>query len=309
MHIPVLLNEVMDFVGAQQGRTFIDGTVGEGGYLLEILKINKKARILGIDLDQTFLGNLKLKLEADGTSNRVTLVNGNFADIKTIAYKQGFEKVSGIILDLGFSSAQIDDPQRGFSFQSEGPLDMRYSLENPLTAAEVVNTYKKEKLEQIIKEYGEEKFYRRIASKIVDTRVNQPVITTKQLVSAVIKAIPNDLWKKNDVIRRVFQAIRIEVNQELDNLKKALPEIVDLLETQGRMVVISFHSLEDRIVKNFLRKAAYGCVCPPEFPVCVCGKSLSVKILTRKPVTAAEEELVRNPRSKSAKLRAAEKVM
>ena len=307
IHVPVLLNEVISFVNTGAGKTFIDGTAGDGGYIEEILKINPQARILGIDWDEQAIARLSAKF---ASNNNVVLAQGNYSDLTQPAAQHNFGKVSGVILDLGFSSLQIEDSDRGFSFQLEGPLDMRYSKNNPLTAQIIINKYPKEKLEKIFIEYGEEKFYKRIASQIVVQRALDPIHSTSQLVHAIVEALPKSVrFKQNDSLRRIFQALRIEVNGELDNLRKVLPQIVDILEPGGRVVIISFHSLEDRIVKEFFKKAASGCVCPPEFPTCICNKQISLKILTKKPVTASEVELLNNPRSKPAKLRAAEKVM
>ena len=216
--------------------------------------------------------------------------------------------LDGILLDLGFSSAQLDNAKRGFSFQEEGPLDMRYNPSNPMSAERVVNEFTSTELVEIMEEFGEEKFAKRIAAVIVAERKIKPIKTTLELAQIVRKAIPAPVrFKANDNIRRVFQAIRIEVNQELENLRFFLAKALNLLNPGGRLAVISFHSLEDRIVKEFFQKQAKDCICPPEFPICICDKTSVIRILTRKPITASQTEQMNNPRSKSAKLRVAEK--
>lgn len=308
MHVPVLLDSVLEHVEATNPGNVIDGTVGGGGYLRAILKNNSKAKILGIDLDQTSLGKLDTRLAQDGLVQRTKLVYGNFADIKEFSKEQSFTPVSAVILDLGFSSLQLDDYARGFSFQADGPLDMRFDQKQSLNAKRVVNEYSAEKLAKIFREYSEEKFAKRIAEKIVSARV-RPIETTTELLDLIKQALPARVrHKSSNSARRIFQSIRIEVNSELENLQKVLPDIVDILKIGGRVIIISFHSLEDRIVKEFFKIQANPCVCPPEFPKCVCGKKPKLKIITKKPVTASEDELKENPRSKPAKLRVAEKI-
>ncbi len=308
-HYPVLLNEVLQYVGAKTGSLFIDATIGAGGHTKALLKQNKKARVLGLDRDAETLALLEKDLKKEKLLPRVKLVHSNFANLGEVAARENFSEVSGIILDLGFSSMQLDDAQRGFSFQSSGPLDMRMDRQQALTAADVLNKYQEEKLAEIFKKYGEENFSKRIAREVVVRRKNSPFSTTDEVLSLVKSALPKPVkHKASDSARRIFQAIRIEVNAELKNLEKALPEAFKLLAPAGRLVVISFHSLEDRIVKNFFNELAKGCICPPEFPYCVCGKDPAGKILTRKPITATEQELAENTRSKPAKLRAIEKI-
>lgn len=308
-HIPVLLQEVLQYLNARNGAKFIDGTVGDGGYLRAILEWNSVAKVLGIDLDQTALDRLQSSIAQSGLGQRSILAHGNFADLKRIAIERSFYEVDGIILDLGFSSSQLDNPERGFSFQANGPLDMRLDLTATLTAADIVNRYPAERLQKIFKELGEEKFSKRIARRIVDVRKNSKLGTTGQLVNVIVDVLPRNVkYRAGDVARRIFQALRIETNQELENLQKVLPQTLELLKPGGRVVVISFHSLEDRMVKDFFRKAAKGCVCPPEFPECVCGKKSRIKILTKKPIIANKQEQTENPRSKPAKLRAIEKI-
>jgi 16S rRNA (cytosine1402-N4)-methyltransferase len=308
-HVSVLPNEVLEFINAKRGGRFVDATVGGGGHIRAILESNPQNSAVGIDLDQTSLDKLREEFIQKGLGQRVKLVAGNYKDIDRILESVNWSAVDGVLLDLGFSSVQLDDANRGFSFAKTGPLDMRYSSTNELTAEEVVMRYTQKDLERIISDYGEERLSRRISQKIVEARKNGPIKTTTELASIIKTAIPLPIrFKAPDHIRRVFQAIRIEVNSELENLKQVLPKILSALNPKGRLVVISFHSLEDRIVKEFFVSEAKDCVCPPEFPTCVCNKASSVRILTRKPVMATDEEINTNPRSKPAKLRAIEKI-
>jgi 16S rRNA (cytosine1402-N4)-methyltransferase len=282
MHIPVLLKEIIDHLPAD-GQKFIDGTTGDGGYIREILRLNPDAKILGLDLDQTTLGKLERKFAQDGLSQRVTLVHSNFSQIKHVATEYGFNPASAVILDLGFSSTQLEDPLRGLTFQKLGPLDMRYNLDNPKTAADIVNSYSREELTEIFQDYGEEKFSAKIAAKIVRFRQTNKILDTKTLYDLIAQSLPKPVaYKAADSVRRIFQALRIEVNDELNNLRKTLPAILEILEPGGRMLVVSFHSLEDRIVKEFFVNEAKDCVCPPDFPTCVCGKNPQLRILTKK---------------------------
>jgi 16S rRNA (cytosine1402-N4)-methyltransferase len=309
MHVPVLSKEVLFYLDAKKGEKFIDCTAGGGGHIFALNHVNPKAQILGIDLDQASQDNLQKEVGQRGLGQKVKLVRGNYKDIDKIADAEQFGALSGILADLGFSSDQLEDSARGFSFQQDSPLDMRFDQNSRLTAAEVINRYHQKELEKVILELGEERFYRRIASNIVASRKTKPIETTAQLAQAVRTAIPAPVrFKAADSIRRVFQAVRIEVNSELENLKAFLPKALNLLAPNGRLVIISFHSLEDRIVKEFFRQQAKDCVCPPSFPTCVCDKASVIRILTRKPVTASEGEIAENPRSRPAKLRAAEKL-
>jgi 16S rRNA (cytosine1402-N4)-methyltransferase len=308
-HYPVLLKEVLQYVGAEKGESFIDATVGAGGHSKAIIEANSRAHVLGLDLDGESLKRLEDKFTQSKFGQRVTLVHSNYKNVARAAAEQGLEKVSGIILDLGFSSLQLGDPERGLSFQAAGPLDMRYDRNQKLTAGEIVNKYPETKLAEIFKNYGEENFSRRIAHAIVRQREVSDYSATDEVFRVIQKALPAPVkHKAPDSARRIFQALRIEVNAELENLRKALPDMFQLLEIEGRLVVISFHSLEDRIVKNFFNELAKGCICPPDFPECVCGRKPLAKILTKKPITASEKELAENPRSKPAKLRAIEKI-
>jgi len=309
MHTPVLLKETLEWLDLSERKQIFDGTVGFGGHTIAILEADKQTKVLGADLDQTSLEKLKELLVQKGLDQRCKLVQGNYRDIDNLINENDFLP-DGILVDLGFSSFQLDNAQRGFSFQSEGPLDMRYDLSAQLTAEEVVNRYQEQDLQKIFSEYGEEKFFRRIARKIIESRKEKAIKTTAELADTIRLAIPAPIrFKAADNIRRIFQAIRIEVNGELDNLKEFLPKALSVLKPGGRLLVISFHSLEDRIVKEFFVKEAKGCVCPPEFPECICGHTKNLRILTRKPIVAQEEESIKNPRSKPAKLRVAEKIV
>lgn len=291
MHVPVLLKEALEYLNVKRGGKYIDATFGAGGHSKAIEK--KGGEVLGIDFDP----------------RDPKVVQGNFSDIGVIAENGGFTKVDGILFDLGLSSEQLDDPERGFSFQKDGPLDMRMG-KTELAAREIVNQYSGKKLIQIFYDFGEERrFGKRVARAVIDARKLGSIETTVQLFDIIKRSLPAPLrFRAGDTARRIFQALRIAVNGELLNLQKALPEAVGLLGRHGRLVVISFHSLEDRIVKSFFAEQARGCICPPEFPECVCGHEPVLKILTKKPVQAGEEEAANNSRSKSAKLRAAERI-
>lgn len=309
MHVPVLLQEVLEYLQAKQGGKFIDGTVGSGGHTIAILKSNPDNQVLGIDLDQTSLDKLFKTLAQESLNQRATLVHGNYADLDKISEEHQFGPTNGILLDLGFSSEQLGESKRGLSFQTDAILDMRFDPNSKITAFEVVNTYQPQELEAVIAEYGEEKFARRIVANIIRQRKIDPIQTTIQLAEIIRQSLPGAIrFKANDSIRRVFQAVRIEVNSELDNLKVFLPKALDLLTPKGRLAIISFHSLEDRIVKEFFNHEAKDCVCPPEFPTCVCDKASTLRVITRKPITATESEIAINSRSKPAKLRVAEKL-
>lgn len=309
MHTPVLLKEVIDLLNIQDGFKMVDATAGGGGYIKEVINTNPSARILAIDLDQTTLDKLKTEFAKSGLDQKVKLVAGNFADLDQIVEENNFDNLDAVLLDLGFSSLQLDDPQRGLSFQAHGPLDMRFNQSQRLTASEVLNTYPETKLNKIFTEYGEETFSKKITFKIILQRQTSPFTSTDQVFDVIKNSLPKSVrHKAADSARRIFQAIRIEVNNELENLKKVLPKAVGALKVGGRLLVISFHSLEDRIVKQYFVEQSKGCVCPPEFPVCICTKASKLKVLTRKPIIAKDEEININPRSRPAKLRAAEKL-
>lgn len=300
-HVPVLLKEAVKFLKPERGKVFIDATYGGGGHTSALLdKIGKQGRVLALDADDSAQPK---KFE------NLIFVAGNFRDIRRIAGENGFSQVDGIIFDLGFSSAELDDPSRGFSFLRGGPLDMRFDRSRGVTAGQLLNTRSVDDLANIFKIYGEEKFAKRIAKEIVKSQEARPIKSTGELYELIKRALPSPVrHKADDSARRIFQALRIEVNSELDSLSEALPQAYELLKSGGRLVAISFHSLEDRIVKNFFKEYARGCVCPPEFPQCVCGKNSKMRILTAKPVIPSEEEMKANSRSKSAKLRCAEKI-
>jgi len=290
-HIPVLKKEVLEFLNPKHNENFIDCTVGEGGHTEAILeKIGPAGKVLGIDLDQEQIKNCRENVK----SERLILKNDSYANLLKIAEENRFGAVSGILADLGMSSVQLEKSKKGFSFQEDQPLDMRYSTESELTAEEIVNEWPEEKIEEILREYGEEKFSKKIARNIVSQRKQSRIKTTFELAEIIKDATPPIYWRgRIHYATRTFQALRIAVNGELDNLEKVLPQIVSILEPGGRIAIISFHSLEDRIVKNFLRDKQ---------------KEGIIKILTKSPVTAGPEELRSNPRSRSAKLRAAVKI-
>ncbi len=301
MHLPVLQKEVIEYLDPKPNENFIDCTLGEGGHTLAILeRTSPSGKVLGIDQDQEILENTRHKIENTEYGDRLILVCDNFVNLKEIAEKptvrtqEKFEPVSGILFDLGISSWHLEESGRGFSFQKEEPLDMRCDKNSNLTAEKIVNEYSEKEIERILKEYGEEKFSRQISKKIIEFRKIKPLKTTLQLIEIFKKSVP--VWyqhKKIHFATRAFQALRIAVNNELTNLEKALPQTLDILEYGGRLVVISFHSLEDRIVKNFLKEKS---------------KENLIKILTKKPIAPSEEEIKANIHSRSAKLRAAIKI-
>jgi 16S rRNA (cytosine1402-N4)-methyltransferase len=265
--------------------------------------------VLGIDLDNKAIQAAKLKCQSSNVkTDRLITVEGNFRDLEKIVQQNNFKNISGILLDLGFSSMEIDDPQRGLSFKYDGPLDMRFGREG-MTASEVVNNFKEKELENIFRTYGEERFSGRIARSICEIRKDRPIETTFELISVIKRVIPQKFQHgRIHFATKVFQALRIYVNEELDNLVKVLPQAIDLLPPGGRIAVISFHSLEDRIVKDFFRQESRNCVCPKEIPLCQCNHKAKLKILNKKPIIPKEGEAKTNPRSRSAKLRAAVKL-
>ncbi|MGQ9627204.1 MAG: 16S rRNA (cytosine(1402)-N(4))-methyltransferase RsmH [Anaerolineae bacterium] len=301
VHIPVLFQEALAGLKVEPGRCYIDGTVGAGGHAWGILVASgPDGRLLGIDLDPAALTLARERLAEFG--KRVVLVEGNFAQMERIASENGFQDVDGILLDLGLSSDQLEDGERGFSFHKEGPLDMRFGRQGK-TAAELVNGLKEKELAEILWSYGEERKARQIAKAIV---AHRPLHTTKELAEIVAQVA----GRQGSIhpATRTFQALRIAVNDELGALAQALPQAVRLLAPGGRLAVISFHSLEDRLVKDFLRRESKDCVCPPEAPVCVCQHRASLEILTRKPIRPSAEERRTNPRSRSARLRLASRL-
>ena len=306
-HVSVLLEECLEGLAIQPEGVYIDGTLGGAGHATQIVKRLTTGRLIGIDRDVIALDAARRRLEPYG--NRVSLVHSNFCEMTQAVKAMGISGVDGILLDLGVSSPQLDDAQRGFSYMADAPLDMRMNSQDALTAYDVVNTWTQEELKRILFDYGEERYAPRIASVICRRREEAPIQTTLQLVDIIRSAMPPQaLREKQHPAKRSFQAIRIAVNDELGSVEKAMKEAIPLLNPGGRLAVITFHSLEDRIVKNAMAEAAKGCTCPPDFPVCVCGKKPQVRLVNRKPVIASDEELEINPRSRSAKLRVCEKL-
>ncbi|MDQ2904999.1 MAG: 16S rRNA (cytosine(1402)-N(4))-methyltransferase RsmH [Ktedonobacteraceae bacterium] len=328
-HVPVMLAEVVTFLQPRSGGHYIDGTLGGGGHTEALLEQSAPAgRVLGIDADAQALARVGERLSAYVQSERLVLAHGNFVDLATIAGEAGFLAIQGVVLDLGFSSHQMDDPQRGFSFGADGPLDMRLDQAQETSAADIVNTASEQELADIFWRYGEERYSRQVARRIVRERERGPITRTAQLASLVAGTVAaggrgRGGYRPGAIhpATRVFQGLRIAVNHELEYLEAALPRIVDVLsqvdsgkgdsssEGAGRMVIIAFHSLEDRIVKEFMRREATDCLCPPRVPVCVCGHKARLRILTPRPLTPTAQEIATNPRARSAKLRAAEIVV
>lgn len=307
VHKPVLLQESLEALNIRPDGVYLDGTLGGAGHSVQIAKRLTTGRLIGVDRDAAALRAAREKLAP--YIDRVTLVHSNFQDLKQIMQELQIPAVDGILLDLGVSSPQLDDGQRGFSYMEDAPLDMRMDRSAALTAHEVVNTWPREELRRILYEYGEERYAPQIAAAIDRRRAASPIETTLELASLIRSAMPPQaLREKQHPAKRSFQAIRIAVNDELGAVERVMEDAIPSLAPGGRLAVITFHSLEDRIVKNAMQAAAKGCTCPPEFPVCVCGKKPQVKILTRKPVVSGEAELRENPRARSAKLRVCEKL-
>ncbi len=307
-HTPIMVDEVLALLRPERGGTFVDGTLGGGGHAEAVLqRLPQGSRLFGIDRDKDAIEAAQSRLKP--FSDRFLAIRGNFFDIKTLLKTAGVTHIDGILLDLGVSSYQLDKPERGFSYQHEAPLDMRMDDTSPLTAYEVVNAYPLERLQRVIWEYGEERFAARIAARIVRERERAPIETTTQLAETIKQAIPAANRRTGPhPARRTFQALRIEVNGELEGLGQALNDAHDLLNPGGRMCVITFHSLEDRIVKKAFQSWENPCICPPKSPVCVCGRKPTARLITRKPLVPSEEELERNPRARSAKLRGIERI-
>ena len=306
-HISVLLEECLEGLAIKPEGVYVDGTLGGAGHSSQIAKRLTTGRLIGIDRDPIALQAAGKRLEP--YQDRVTLVHSNFCEMAQAVKDLGLPGVDGILLDLGVSSPQLDDSARGFSYMADAPLDMRMNNEDLISADTVVNTWSQEELKRILFDYGEERYAPRIAAAICRRREEAPIKTTLELVDIIRSAMPAQaLREKQHPAKRSFQAIRIAVNDELGSVEKAMKEAIPLLNPGGRLAVITFHSLEDRIVKNAMAEAAKGCTCPPSFPVCVCGKKPLVKLITRKPIVASDEELEVNPRSRSAKLRVCEKL-
>ena len=307
-HKPVLLRECLEALAIRPDGTYVDGTLGRAGHSLEILRrLTEGGRLIGIDRDMAAIEAARERLAA--FSDRVTLVHGNFSDLGNILRDLGVEAVDGMLFDLGVSSPQLDDASRGFSYMADAPLDMRMDRSEGLTAADVVNTWPQEELRRILQQYGEERYAPSIAAAIVRRRQERPIATTGELVEVIKSGMPaKALKEKQHPAKRSFQAIRIAVNDELGSVERMMERAVPRLNKGGRLAVITFHSLEDRIVKTGLAGFAKGCTCPPDFPVCVCGKTPDVKLVNKKPILPSQQELEENPRSRSAKLRVAEKL-
>ena len=305
-HESVLEGEVIQNFNLLEGSLIVDGTLGDGGHAELLLKNTTSVRVLGIDRDLRAIERAEKRLAP--FRDRITLVHGNFGDIKTILKKANVMNVDGLLLDLGVSSPQLDSPNRGFSFMRNGPLDMRMDSSQKITAADLLIELPDEKLVSVIKEYGEERFSKRIVRAIRQAQKQSAIKTTLQLSNIISSVIHASRQTKIHPATRTFQALRIAVNGELEHIKKALRDSVDILQESARVIVISFHSLEDRIVKNFFKTEEKGCVCPPKIPVCSCGHKQRLKIITRKPIIPAVEEVRRNSRASSAKLRVAERV-
>src|SRR5579859_5019173 len=324
-HVPVLLEEVMSYLRPRPAGCYIDGTTGGGGHTAAILERSAPdGRVLGIDTDELALARVRKRLAGSVSSGRLVLAQGNFAELARIVDEAGFVSIQGVLLDLGFSSDQMENAERGFSFSADGPLDMRLDQSQALSAADLVNSASEQELADIFWRYSEETRSRQIARRIVRERAKGAITRTKQLAALAAAGAP---YKAGAIhpATRVFQALRIAVNHELEQLETVLPQILDVLSVRrmnevgstgdvgsgegGRMVIIAFHSLEDRLVKEFMRREARDCICPPGIPVCVCGHKARLRLLTRKPVIPTSQEVITNPRARSAKLRAAEIVV
>ena len=302
-HKSVLLEETIDSLNIKPDGIYVDGTLGGGGHAYEVCRrLGEKGSIVGIDQDAAAIEAASARLKDFG--EKVTIVRSNYCDMKSKLHELGIDKVDGIVLDLGVSSYQLDTAERGFSYREDAPLDMRMDTRQKMTARDIVNDYTEADLYRVIRDYGEDKFAKNIAKHIVQARAVKPVETTAELSEIIRASIPMKFQKKSGhPAKRTFQAIRIELNRELDVLRDSLDDMIDLLNPGGRLCIITFHSLEDRIVKSAFRKNENPCTCPPDFPVCVCGKKSKGSIITKKPILPSEEELEYNSRSKSAKLR------
>lgn len=307
-HKSVLPAEVLRELNCSNGHTIVDCTLGGAGHTVKILeRIAPEGYVVGIDRDNTAIDVARVRLAR--FSRHFALYHGSFADVDRVLTEARVGRVDGFLLDLGLSSLQLDDPTRGFTYQQDAPLDMRFDLDQDLTAERVVNEYPRDRLASLIKKYGEERWAARIAEFIVKEREVQPITTTERLVAVIKSAVPAAARRSGGhPARRVFQALRIEVNAELEAVRLALEAMPKWLRPGGRIVVISYHSLEDRLVKQYFREAATGCICPPEIGVCVCGRTPTLRIVTNRPIVPTKEEIEANPRARSAKMRVAEKM-
>ena len=302
-HVSVLLQETVDGLNVKPDGIYVDGTLGGGGHSYEVCtRLGAKGSIIGIDQDEAAIEAASIRLKDFG--EKVTIVRSNYCDMKSRLHELGIDKVDGIMLDLGVSSYQLDTADRGFSYREDAPLDMRMDQRSEMTARDIVNDYSEMDLYRVIRDYGEDKFAKNIARHIVRERAKRPIETTGELTEVIRHAIPMKFQKKTGhPAKRTFQEIRIELNRELDVLRDSLDDMIDMLNPGGRLCIITFHSLEDRIVKSAFKKNENPCTCPSDFPVCVCGKVSKGRVITRKPILPSEEEMEVNSRSKSAKLR------
>lgn len=306
-HKSVLLDECIINLNIKPGGIYVDGTLGGAGHSFHICEhLGEGGRLIGIDQDGDAICAATNRLEP--YQDKVTIVRSNYCNIKQVLHDLGIEKVDGILLDLGVSSYQLDTVERGFSYRENAPLDMRMDTRNEMTAKDIVNGYSEQELYRIIRDYGEDKFAKNIAKHIVQAREIKPIETTDELTEAIKAAVPMKIrMNTGHPSKKTFQAIRIELNKELDVLKNTLGDMIDLLNEDGRLCIITFHSLEDRIVKTYFREQENPCTCPPSFPVCVCGNKSKGKVITRKPIIPTDEEIKMNKRSKSSKLRVFER--
>lgn len=306
-HKSVLLEETIDSLNVKPGGIYVDGTLGGGGHALEVCRrLGEKGRLIGIDQDEDAISAARQRLK--GFEEKVTIVKSNYENIRSVLEGLGIDRADGIYLDLGVSSYQLDSPWRGFTYREDAALDMRMDREQTLTAKNVVNDYGEKELYHVIRDYGEEKFAKNIAKHIVKARQDKPIETTGELAGIIKAAIPMKMRAAGGhPAKRTFQAVRIEVNRELKVLENSMDTMIDLLSPGGRLCIITFHSLEDRIVKNRFRDNENPCICPKDFPVCVCGKQSKGHVVTRKPIVPTQDEIGENKRSKSAKLRVFEK--
>ena len=307
-HTPILLNECIEALNIKPNGIYVDGTLGGAGHSSEIVKHLKNGRLIGIDKDIEAINASKIRLEK--YLNKTTFVHNDFKNFSSILKELDIQKVDGILLDLGISSYQIDNAERGFSYMLDAPLDMRMNVEQTLSAKTIVNEYDERELANILFLYGEERFAKSIAKKIIIYRSKKTIETTHELVEIIKSGLPaKEKFKGSHPAKKTFQAIRIAVNGELAKLEETLKEMIKSLNKNGRLAVISFHSLEDRIVKNAFKEEAVSCICPPEFPVCVCNHKASIKLINKKPIEPKKSEQDENSRSRSAKLRVIEKIL
>ena len=305
-HIPVILKETIEGLNVRADGIYVDGTLGGAGHSSEICrKLNESGTLIGIDQDEEALAFSRKVLEKFG--NKIHVVHDNYKNVKKVLETLEIEKVDGILLDIGVSSYQIDNGERGFSYMKDAPLDMRMDRSKGITAYDVVNTYSEGDITNILYKYGEESYAKNIAKRIIERRSEKQIETTFELVEIIESAVPGKYKKEGHVAKKTFQAIRIEVNKELEVLENTIDDMIDLLKPGGRLCIITFHSLEDRIVKEKFKEAENPCICPRDFPVCMCGRKPKGKIVTRKPIIASSEEMTGNSRARSAKLRVFEK--